>query len=574
MLGTNDIVYHSLVYVKGKIKYIIFKRDQEKYCLPTKFRVGFLHWGLKNNLSFDIIKLRHKPTKTNGRNMKNKIIALLLTLIFTLSLCACSLGGGGGALSCAAGHTEENDDGLCDVCDKDLIVTVDFYSINDLHGKFLDTDSQPGVDELTSFLKLTRFTDQHTVLLSTGDMWQGSSESNMTKGQIVTDWMNELDFVSMTLGNHEFDWGEEYIRSNLEAADFPFLAINIYDEDTDLPVDYCDGSVMIERGGIKIGIIGAIGDCYSSISSDKVDGIYFKTGRELTELVEAEADRLLAEGADLLIYALHDGYDRGASGYVATSKLSYYSPSLSFDCIDAVFEGHTHKSYSFYDTGDVYHLQGGGENSAISHLEIQINSISKSKKVTVSEIIPSDIYSDYSSDPAIKEIEKKYEEEINASRRMLGFNSKYRSGNELSEIVAKLYLDFGMELWGSEYDIVLGGGFIKPRSPYNLSRGDVTYSDISMIFPFDNTLMLCSVSGRNLINKFLDTYSDDYYCALSSYGEKIEDLINTGATYYIVVDSYTATYAPNGLTIIREYGEEYFARDMLAKYIEDGGLEH
>ena len=104
--------------------------------------------------------------------------------------------------SCVA-HTDVNDDGNCDDCGLYVIVCVDFYAINDLHGKFCDTDAQPGVDELTTYLKNARKTDDNVIFLASGDMWQGSSESNLTKGLILTDWMNELDFSAMTLGNHE-----------------------------------------------------------------------------------------------------------------------------------------------------------------------------------------------------------------------------------------------------------------------------------------------------------------------------------------------------------------------------------
>ena len=134
-----------------------------------------------------------------------------------------------------------------------LIVYVDFYSINDLHGKFVDNDSQPGVDELTTYLKNAREKDDYAFFLSAGDMWQGGAESNITKGQIITDWMNELDFTSMTIGNHEFDWSSEYIKKNAEIAEFPFLAINIYDRQTNERVEYCDASVVVEAGGLQIG---------------------------------------------------------------------------------------------------------------------------------------------------------------------------------------------------------------------------------------------------------------------------------------------------------------------------------
>ena len=257
-------------------------------------------------------------------------------------------------------HTDENSDGKCDDCGISVLISFDFYAINDLHGKFADTDSNVGVDELTTYLKSTYKSDENPIFLSSGDMWQGSFESNATRGMILTDWMNELDFVSMTLGNHEYDWGEEYIEANEDAAEFPFLAINIYERSTNERVDYCEPSILIDRGGMKIGIIGAIGDCYSSISSDKVEDIYFKTGSALTSLVKAESDRLRAAGADYIVYSIHDGHDQSSSapGKISSSQLSsYYDVSLSDGYVDLVFEGHTHKNYVLEDQHGVYHCR-------------------------------------------------------------------------------------------------------------------------------------------------------------------------------------------------------------------------
>ena len=190
--------------------------------------------------------------------------------------------------------------------------TLDVYAINDMHGKFTDTDAQPGVDEMTTYLRKVQ-TEQNALLLSSGDMWQGSCESGLTKGNIITDWMNELGFSAMTLGNHEFDWGEEPVKANAAIAEFPLLAINVYDEDTNQRVDYCQPSVLVDKGDVQIGIIGAIGDCYSSISADQVEGIYFKTDAELTDLVKTESQKLKTQGADFIIYSLHDGYGRSSS---------------------------------------------------------------------------------------------------------------------------------------------------------------------------------------------------------------------------------------------------------------------
>ena len=77
---------------------------------------------------------------------------------------------------------DEDENEICDTCEAVLFIVIDFYSVNDLHGKFCDTDSQPGVDELSTYIKNARESDDHVILLSAGDMWQGAAESVLTNG--------------------------------------------------------------------------------------------------------------------------------------------------------------------------------------------------------------------------------------------------------------------------------------------------------------------------------------------------------------------------------------------------------
>ena len=473
-------------------------------------------------------------------------------------------------------HTDEDNDGSCDDCGISVIITFDFYALNDLHGKFDDTDSQGGVDELSTYLANAYSTDDNVILLSSGDMWQGSFESNSTKGLIITDWMNELDFVSMTLGNHEYDWGEEHIKANVALAEFPFLAINIYEKDTNERVDYVQSSVLVERGGMKIGIIGAIGDCYSSISGDKVEDVYFKTGAALTELVKAESEKLRAEGADYIVYSIHGGFGSNSSASVVqTSSLrGYYDASLSRDgYVDLVFEGHTHKSYAFEDEYGVHHLQNGGDNSGISHVEVRLNYANGYDRVSASEIIKPTRYANLEDHPIVDELLQKYADQVDAGKLVLGQNSRRRNSTELKNLVADRYYAAGIERWGKDYDIALGGGFISVRSPYDLAAGEVKYSDLNSLLPFDNQLVLCSISGRDLKNKFFETNNSNYYISYGDYGASIRNNIDYNATYYIVTDTYCSSYAYNNLTVVDYYDAGVYARDLIADYIRAGGLE-
>ena len=464
-------------------------------------------------------------------------------------------------------HADDNGDELCDICGIDVTVELDFYAFNDLHGVFNDTDDNPGLDELTTYLK-NAYADEsaYEILLSSGDMWQGSVESSTNKGQLMTQWMNHMGFVSMTIGNHEFDWGSAYIAENALAADFPFLGINI--TDTNVQEPYCQPSVVIERGGVKIGIIGAIGDVLSSVSGEFTPGVEFAVRGDLTKLVKEEATRLRGEGCQLIIYSLHAGYDNSFSGIKdMASNLGYYNLELSQGYVDLVFESHSHQNYVIRDKHGVYHLQGGGYNSGISFANICYNLVTDTYEIQTVKTLDPDEYAhpELMDDPVVDFLYGVYFPEEDPYTTVLGRNNTLRSSNEIGKTVAQLYLQKGQELWGEAYNVVLGGGFIKTRTPYDLQAGDVTYSQLYSLLPFDNALVLCQVTGKQLREKMLG--SSSYFCA---YEDGLRDALVDTEIYYIVTDTYTSFYKYNMFTEIDRL-ENYYARDLLKDFIAQEG---
>ena len=467
-------------------------------------------------------------------------------------------------------HTDVNSDGLCDKCGESVIKELSFYAINDLHGKFMDTDTQPGVDEFTTYMKeLYKDDKREEILLSSGDMWHGTVESSSNKGQLMCEWMNDVGFVSMTLGNHEYDWGASVLTTNSKLASFPFLAINVtYNGKA---VDYCQASTIVERGGVKIGIIGAIGDCLSSISGDFTPGLKFATGSSLTALVKAESNRLREqENCDFIVYSIHDGGTGFSSSGINTvnkSKIShYYDTALSNGYVDLVFEGHTHQSYILKDEYGVYHLQDGGENRSISCAEVSFNTISGSYTVNPKIIYPG-VYADSSieGDKVVEEIFNKYFPNNNPYTTVLGYNAYRKNSDEILSRVAKLYYDRGVKEWGSQYRIVLGGGYLNVRSPYQIDKGNVTYADIFSVLPFDNEIVLGQINGANLKKQFLNNTNYTTYTTIR------ENEVIDSQNYYIIVDSYSSTYKWNYITEIKRLGSGTYSRDLLAEFVSSGG---
>ena len=430
-----------------------------------------------------------------------------------------------------------------------------------MHGNVKDSTTGLGIGKTTTLLKWYPDDVNNALYISQGDMWQGSAESNSTKGKLVTDWMNQMNFTSMTVGNHEFDWTTSYVESNSQMANFPFLGINVYSRSTNQRVNYLKASTVVEKNGAKIGIIGAIGDCYNSISSSMVQDIYFKVGDELTNLVKQEATRLRnQEGCDMIIYSIHDDD-------------SYYDSSLSNGYVDLVLEGHTHQNYVRTDAFGVYHIQSAGYNKTINYINVTLNTTKDTFVINRTKSIYTSDYDYFTADATAESLFTKYADDINGTNDVLGYNYRQRNSTYLRTLVASLYLQHGMEAWGSQYNIFLAGGYLSCRSPYYLYEGDVTYADLYTLFPFDNKLQLCSVRGSDLDSKFVNTTNSNYYISYSDYGDGLKYAIDPYATYYIVVDSYTSDYSYNNLTVIADYNPNtYYARDMLADYARAGGF--
>lgn len=457
------------------------------------------------------------------------------------------------------------------------LVSFDIYAINDLHGRLLESGLQPGVGKLSTYLEQAQ-SNGNTILLANGDMWHGTSEGALTDGLMVTDWMNEMDFAAMTLGGHEYEWGEEQLRKNRELAQFPFLGINIYSRATDQQADYCQSSRVIEIEGVQIGIIGAIGNPEGAIAAEHLTNVYFKTGDELTALVKAECEKLRSEGVDFIIYLLHDGTTKTTddvySQLVEERELPCnYDLELSDGYVDVVFEADSHYRYVLRDPHGVLHLQAGSNSEGISHVQVLFDKYTGQAQILDAELLSTrSRFSSLEEHPVVAELTEKYAQQLTPLIRSVGHNRYYRSGDDLCRLVAELYCTTGMEKWGTQYDIVLAGGYITCRYPGYLPEGDVRYNDLQSLFPFDNQIVLCSIQGWDLVSKFLKTYDTNYHIHTTAYGDSVWDNLNYDATYYVITDTYTANYAPNNMTTLAVYDQTTFARDLLAEFITNGGF--
>ena len=89
--------------------------------------------------------------------------------------------------------------------DSPFVLTI--VGTNDIHGQILPAEGRGGMAAMSGYVEALRATRDEVLLIDTGDMWQGTFESNINEGAAVTEIFNEMGFIAAAVGNHEFDFG-------------------------------------------------------------------------------------------------------------------------------------------------------------------------------------------------------------------------------------------------------------------------------------------------------------------------------------------------------------------------------
>lgn len=376
------------------------------------------------------------------------------------------------------------------------VETFDFYCVNDFHGavkeRYNGSLYEAGIAKYFGKLKKLKEADpEHVILLSSGDMWQGSLESNSNYGNLVTKAMNITGFDAMALGNHEFDYGQDKIFENEGLASFPFLAGNIVKHgDKSNWNENIKKSIVLNRGNAKIGIVGMIGEGQTtSITSKYVEDLDFLSPNEIAK---EEAIRLRSEdNCDIVIYLLHD--DMSSCSNKVANKIYF----------DGVFNAHTH-SLNDSLVNNVPFMQAYCNGEAISHFKLELN---KGKANFVSnEIINSS--SSFEEDEELIALRDSYIEESSFKEKaeaVAGYvNGTLAAKTGVPNIAVKAMYEKYKPLHEDLYCAIENG----QRASL---KGYITYSDIFKATPFMNKIVIAKITGEDLINesKYVRLYKGD-----------------------------------------------------------------
>ena len=352
-----------------------------------------------------------------------------------------------------------------------------------------------GSARLVTAIAEARARAENSILVDGGDQFQGTLFYTYYKGKLSAEMMNKMGYDGMTVGNHEFDDGPEVLRGFMDAVNFPVLMSNADVSREKLLSGALNKSAIIEKGGEKIGLIGL-----TPVDTDELAS----PGPNITftdpvGAVQAEVDKLTAEGVNKIIVLSHSGYNVDKRVAAGTTG------------VDVIVGGHTNTLLSNsndraegpYPTmvGSTAIVSAYAYGKFLGELNVTFDDAGNVTSATGEPVVlDGAVTEDGDTKARIAEAAAPLDEIRNT---VVASSSALIEGDRavcrvmecaMGNLVADAMLD-RVKDQGVTIAIANSGGL---RS--SIDAGDVTMGEVLTVLPFQNTLSTFQVSGQTMID--------------------------------------------------------------------------
>jgi len=386
--------------------------------------------------------------------------------------------------------------------------TLTILHTNDFHARFEPInkyDSGCGAEDnaegkcfggsarLITAINEARGRTNNSILVDGGDQFQGTLFYTYYKGALAAEMMNQMGYDAMTVGNHEFDDGPEVLRGFMDAVEFPVLMSNADVTQEPLLADKLPKSVVIERGGEMIGLIGLTPEDTHELASPGPN----ITFSDPVPAVQGEVDKLTEQGVNKIIVLSHSGY--GVDQRVAAETTG----------VDVIVGGHSNtllgdmeRAEGPYPTmvGNTAIVQAYAYGKFLGELNVTFNDAGEITEAAGAPlIIDAAVAEDEAVKARIAEAAVPLEEIRNrvvaeAAEPIGGDRAVCRAqecsmGSLIADAMLARVKDQGVDI------AIQNGGGIRA----SIDAGPVTMGEVLTVLPFQNTLSTFQVSGATVV---------------------------------------------------------------------------
>lgn len=228
-------------------------------------------------------------------------------------------------------------------------VNIKILGTSDIHGRVVpwsygaDVEDKSGsYAQIATYVKDVRKNNKNVVLVEVGDAIQDNQidvfakDKKYYKDHPIPKVLNEMNYDIFVLGNHEFNFGMKALDEILKDIKAKKLTANFYHKKNDKR--YIDATTIIEKDGVKLGIIGLSTPMSAKFEEDtgNLKDMKFTSP---TEEARTQVEKLKAKGVDAIIAVTHMGIDN-ENNIPDTGMRDVIN---AVDGIDVVIAGHMHK---------------------------------------------------------------------------------------------------------------------------------------------------------------------------------------------------------------------------------------
>lgn len=409
---------------------------------------------------------------------------------------------------------------------------LDILWSNDVHGgidrakaTFMNPEFPPQLGggasaaTLIKHVRSLKGPNRDTLLFDIGDFFQGRPVGTVTNGRAVMDYMNAIGYDAMTIGNHEFDISPADLIETLRMAQFPIVSSNVVYTDTGEFPDYLRPYTIIERLGVKIGIVGMTTTDTEKMSfPENIRGIDFLSEKE--ELTKWVNHVRRVERVDIVIVLGHAGlpydveetyltrYDNQGNPLFAerTAVWGYDAQEIAREVpgIDIFLGGHMHRGVPKPWIDPVTHtmvIQGYAYGSNLGWITLKIDPMTKTVSGYESPAIREGSMITLFEDQFIpdEEISEIIEAQVAIAERgmdeIVGSAGLYlsRTNVDAQSLMGNTVVDAMRADVNADFAFLNLGGI---RA--DIAAGPVTYRSVFDVMPFDNMVVSFRCTGEFL----------------------------------------------------------------------------
>ncbi|MDE9457788.1 bifunctional 2',3'-cyclic-nucleotide 2'-phosphodiesterase/3'-nucleotidase [Xenorhabdus bovienii] len=435
--------------------------------------------------------------------------------------------------------------------------TVDLrvMETSDIHSNLIDFDyfkdkptEQFGLVRTANLIKTAKAEATNAVLVDNGDLIQGSpladymAAKGLKKGDVhpAHKLMNTMGYTVGNFGNHEFNFGLDYLKQAIAGAKFPYINANIIDAKTGknyfTPYIIVDTPVKDREGKghtIKIGYIGFVPPQITIWDKENLDGKVVVN--DITETAKKFVPQMKKEGADLIVAIPHSGFSQEPYKAMAENSVYYLSEVSG---INAIMFGHAHgvfpsKEYAGIKGVDVANgtvngipaVMPGQWGDHLGVVDLVINNDSGEWKTESAKAEARPIY-DKAHKKARVERDNKLaaiiEKENEGTRKFVGKLIGKASANMYSylaliqsdptvQIVNDAQIDYTKRFIQGDPDLAdlpvlaaaapfkVGGRKNAPADFVEVEKGNQTFRNAADLYLYPNTLVVVKASGADVV---------------------------------------------------------------------------